>query len=67
MVGNFAEGNWWEKQVDIPGRKNLASVFLTRLPNLAMIDAVVFEVEVGSASCPTSSLSTSGGFVPPVC
>lgn len=37
----------------------------TRPPNLAMMDAVVFEVE--SASSPTSSLCRSGGFVPPVC
>lgn len=39
--------------------------FPTRPPNLAMMDAVVFEVE--SASSPTSSLCRSGGFVPPVC
>lgn len=43
-----------------------SAVCLTRPPNLAMMDVAVFEVEVGSASSPTSSLCISGGFVRPV-
>jgi len=55
--------NLWDSHT---GCKNNA-VFLTRPPNPAVIDVVVFEAEVGSASSPTSTLCISGGFVLPVC
>lgn len=59
----FHRLNPWDSPT---GCRNNA-VFLTRPHNLAMTDAVMFEVEAGSASFPTSRLGISGDFVPPVC
>lgn len=62
LLSFFHRLNPWDSPT---GCRNNA-VFLTRPPNLAMTDVVVFEVEAGSASFPTSRLGISGDFVPPV-